>query len=90
MDAPVPEGADTVIRVEDTTDHGDTVDILEPEEARGENVRRRGEDMQAGEALIAAGTEIGPGEGRHFRDRRFTFRLPGISGRPTEPSHVGV
>ena len=58
----VPEGADTVIRVEDTQDHGDSVDILEPEDEAGENVRCRGEDMKGGEALIAAGTELGPGE----------------------------
>lgn len=58
----VPNGADTVIRVEDTTDHGGRVDILEPEEAQGENVRTRGEDMRAGEALIAAGTELTAGE----------------------------
>lgn len=60
--APVPDGADTVIRVEDTTDHGDRVDILEPEEEAGENVRPRGEDMRQGDALITAGTELGPGE----------------------------
>lgn len=58
----IPEGADTVIRVEDTKDHGDHVDIFEPEDALGENVRCRGEDMKSGDALIAAGTELGPGE----------------------------
>jgi len=58
----VPDGADTVIRVEDTRAQDDGVDILEPEEEAGENVRCRGEDMKAGEALIAAGTELGPGE----------------------------
>jgi molybdopterin molybdotransferase len=58
----IPDGADTVIRVEDTNDHGDRVDILEPEEAKGENVRLQGEDMKTGEALIAAGAELGPGE----------------------------
>jgi molybdopterin molybdotransferase len=57
----IPEGADTVIRVEDTTDHGNRVDIADPDE-RGGSVRRRGEDMVAGDALIAGGTELGPGE----------------------------
>ncbi len=58
----LPDGADTVIRSEDTQDHGDRVDILEPEEAAGENVRYRGEDMQAGAALMTAGTVLGAGE----------------------------
>ncbi|HJP31987.1 MAG: molybdopterin molybdotransferase MoeA [Candidatus Latescibacteria bacterium] len=58
----VPEGADSVIRVEDTRDHGDRVDILEAADGEGENVRCRGEDMKQGDALMAAGTELGPGE----------------------------
>lgn len=60
--APVPEGADAVIRVEDTRSDGDDVEILEPAEEVGENIRPRGEDMRAGETLIARGTRIGPGE----------------------------
>ena len=59
--APVPPGCDTVIRVEDTRDHGDRVDILVPEE-EGANIRRRGEDMREGEPLIRAGAELGSGE----------------------------
>ena len=60
--APVPPGCDTVIRVEDTRDHGDRVDILVPEEEEGANIRRRGEDMREGEPLIRAGAELGAGE----------------------------
>ena len=60
--APVPAGCDTVIRVEDTRDHGDRVDILVPEEEEGANIRRRGEDMREGEPLIRAGVELGAGE----------------------------
>lgn len=59
--APVPPGCDTVIRVEDTRDHGDRVDILVPQE-EGANIRRRGEDMREGEPLIRAGAELGSGE----------------------------
>lgn len=59
--APVPPGCDTVIRVEDTRDHGDRVDILVPAE-EGANIRRRGEDMREGEPLIRAGAEFGSGE----------------------------
>lgn len=60
--APIPEGADTVIRVEDTRDAGDDVDILEPEDEKGANIRLRGEDMRTGQTLIGAGTELGAGE----------------------------
>ena len=68
--APMPMGADTVVRVEDTRvpdgsagagAPGAKIQILDVEEL-GENVRRRGEDMKAGELLMPAGTEIGPGE----------------------------
>jgi molybdopterin molybdotransferase len=59
--APIPAGADTVIRVEDTRAAGDRVEILEGDEPAA-NIRRRGEDMKLGEKLIAAGTELGPGE----------------------------
>ena len=59
--APIPAGADTVIRVEDTRAGGDRVEILEGDEPAA-NIRRRGEDMKLGEKLIAAGTELGPGE----------------------------
>ncbi len=60
--APIPAGCDTVIRVEDTRDHGDHVEILIPEDEPGANIRRRGEDMREGEPLIPAGTELGAGE----------------------------
>ena len=59
--APVPAGADTVIRVEDTRAAGSRVEILEGDDLAA-NIRRRGEDMKLGERLIAAGTELGPGE----------------------------
>ena len=59
--APVPAGADTVIAVEDTKTTGSQVEILCAEE-RGEHIRQRGEDMRAGEPILNAGTECGPGE----------------------------
>ena len=60
--APIPAGCDTVIRVEDTRDHGDRVEILIPEDEPGANIRRRGEDMREGEPLIRAGAVLGAGE----------------------------
>ena len=60
--APMPKGADSVIRVEYTRGEGDWAEVFEPEEELGDNVRRRGEDMRAGDCLMRAGTHIGPGE----------------------------
>jgi molybdopterin molybdotransferase len=59
--APVPAGADTVIRVEDTKAEGTQIQIFDVEEL-GDNVRLRGEDMKTGELLLPVGTELGPGE----------------------------
>jgi molybdopterin molybdotransferase len=59
--APTPEGADTVVPVEDTRSTPDRVEVLDPPPS-GSHIRRRGEDMREGETLIDAGTECGPGE----------------------------
>jgi molybdopterin molybdotransferase len=56
--APVPEGADTVVRVEDTDGGHTTVEIRDARDA-GKNVRPRGEDIMEGRVAIAAGTPIG-------------------------------
>jgi molybdopterin molybdotransferase len=56
--APVPEGADAVVRIEDT-DGGDArVSIRTGRDAR-RNVRPRGEDIHAGQVVIPARTPIG-------------------------------
>jgi len=58
--APVPEGADSVVRVEDTqASAGDVVAIVDDRDAR-KNVRARGEDVRAGAVALRAGTPIGP------------------------------
>ncbi len=59
--APVPKGADTVLKVEDTEHTPDTVRVFKPE-ARGSNIRPQGEDVKKGERIIAKGTTIRPGE----------------------------
>jgi molybdopterin molybdotransferase len=59
--APVPEGADAVIRVEDTRADGDSIQIVCPGET-GENVRLRGEDIQAGHVMLAQNSVVGPAE----------------------------
>ncbi|MDH6181536.1 molybdopterin molybdotransferase [Microbacteriaceae bacterium SG_E_30_P1] len=55
--APVPDGADTIIPVEDTTVDGDSV-VIHRGRAAGEFVRERGSDIRAGELLLTAGTML--------------------------------
>lgn len=59
--APLPRGADAVIRVEDTSERDGTVTLAAAVEA-GRNVRRAGEDLRAGEVVLRAGTRLGPAE----------------------------
>jgi molybdopterin molybdotransferase len=59
--APVPKGADTVLKVEDTEHTPDSVTVFKPE-PRGSNIRPQGEDVKKGECIIAKGTQIRPGE----------------------------
>lgn len=60
--APVPTGADSVIRQEHTTRlDGDRVRIDDPHDA-GRNVRPRAEDIVAGTVALTAGTQIGPAQ----------------------------
>ena len=55
--APLPEGADTVVRVEDTDGGTDRVEIRDARDAR-RNIRPRGEDLSAGDVVLAAGELI--------------------------------
>ena len=59
--APVPAGADAVVRQEDTRSEGDTVWFSAPV-VDGEHVRDAGEDMRAGEEVLSAGTRLGAAE----------------------------
>ena len=59
--AMVPEGADAVVRVEDTDAGSQEVEIRVEVEA-GRDIRRAGEDIAAGATVLAAGDEIGPAE----------------------------
>ena len=59
--AMLPNGADAVVRVEDTDGGRETVEVrtgVEP----GHDVRRAGEDISAGEVVLAPGAELGPAE----------------------------
>ena len=59
--AVLPEGADAVVRVEDTDGGGREVEVrlaVEP----GKDIRRAGEDIEAGDTVLRAGAELGPAE----------------------------
>ncbi|NLG55471.1 MAG: molybdopterin molybdotransferase MoeA [Rhodococcus sp.] len=59
--APIPEGADAIVPVEDTDSSptGDTVTISRTR-SRGEFVRERGSDVQIGTLLLPGGTRLEP------------------------------
>ena len=53
----IPEGADAVVMQEQCTTDGDDV-VIAHRPASGEWIRRRGEDIQAGSVILAAGTRL--------------------------------
>jgi molybdopterin molybdotransferase len=57
----VPDGADAVVQVE-WTDGGLEVVRVEKSVRIGQNVRKRGEDMRAGDLVLRSGTRIGAAE----------------------------
>ena len=62
--APLPQGADTVIRQEDTALGGDSdgrVAIRNTRDAK-KNIRRRGEDIRKGVLVLTAGAALGPAQ----------------------------
>ena len=59
--APIPKGADTVVKVEETEPSENTVKIFKEVE-RGSNIRPQGEDVKKGDCIIAKGTQIRPAE----------------------------
>jgi len=60
--APVPQGADTVIRQEDTLPVPNERVVIGNLRDAGRNVRRRGEDIRRGESVVVAGTALGPAQ----------------------------
>jgi len=59
--APLPTGADTVVRQEDTEANGSRVAIVIPPPV-GRNVRHKGEDIRRGDTVLTAGTALGPAQ----------------------------
>lgn len=59
--APLPQGADTIVRVEDT-DNGSEIVTITKETATGLSVRQAGEDLRAGDVVLARGALLRPAE----------------------------
>ncbi len=59
--AALPQGVDTVILQEDVTTQSGVLRFNGPIK-QGANTRKAGEDVQAGDVILAAGTRIGPAE----------------------------
>lgn len=62
--APVPTGADCVVRREDTTEQPQQVTIhtAASDLRQGQNIRRRGENIGLSQAVLAAGCSLGSAE----------------------------
>lgn len=58
----MPEGADAVVKVEDTEAGADEQVILQCAVSAGNNVRSPGEDVRAGEIVLRAGRELRPAD----------------------------
>jgi|CXWL01.1.fsa_nt_gi molybdopterin molybdotransferase len=58
---PVPDGADTIIRQEDSDCGAETVRIHDARDV-GRHVRRAGSDVAAGRVVLPRGHDVGPGE----------------------------
>jgi molybdopterin molybdotransferase len=59
--AMLPRGADAVVAIEDVVRAGAGIEVPSPVEP-GRDVRAAGEDIQAGEVVLRAGTSVGPFE----------------------------
>ena len=59
--APMPQGADAIVPVEES-DGGTEVAALTLEPEVGRHLRSRGEDVRTGSVVLTAGTRIGPGQ----------------------------
>jgi len=59
--APIPAGADSIVRQEDVAREGESILVRVVPRLR-ENVRERGEDVRCGERVLEPGAVIGPAE----------------------------
>ncbi|MFO7997053.1 MAG: molybdopterin molybdotransferase MoeA [Dehalococcoidia bacterium] len=99
--APLPEGADTVVRFEDTDEVGrkssggdlSQIGILCPVK-KGMNVRRRGEDIAGGDLILRKGTVLRPQEigmlASLGRSTALVIRRPVVAILATGDELIGV
>lgn len=91
--APLPPGADAVIRFEETREGEGTVIVFHPA-APGENVSPRAEDMRAGDVALRAGTRLGAPQvgvlAAIGRWRVPVYRSPDVAIIPTGDELVDV
>lgn len=59
--APIPPGADAVVRFEDTREGGAWVEVFQ-EVPKGKEIRQAGEDVRRGQLVLPKGTELRPQE----------------------------
>lgn len=59
--APVPEGAEAIVKVEETKRHGDQVYIFEPAD-NGDFIRKKGEAIRTGDLILKNGIRIRPAD----------------------------
>jgi molybdenum cofactor synthesis domain-containing protein len=59
--SPLPAGTEAVVRVEDTTEAGEEVQVGVPTET-GRYLRRVGDDVATGDVVLAAGQVVGPAQ----------------------------
>ncbi|WDT72042.1 MAG: molybdopterin molybdotransferase MoeA [Candidatus Manganitrophus sp.] len=59
--APVPEGAEAIVKVEETERHGDQVKIFEAADD-GDFIRRKGEAIRTGDLILKKGIRIRPAD----------------------------
>lgn len=57
--APVPEGAEAIVKVEETERHGDQVRIFEASD-NGDFIRKKGEAIRTGDLILKKGIRIRP------------------------------
>jgi molybdopterin molybdotransferase len=58
--APLPDGADAVVKVESSSVEGEMVTLKDPSAAKGSNVHEQGKDASRGETLAAEGAVLNP------------------------------
>jgi molybdopterin molybdotransferase len=59
--AAMPAGCDAIVRIEETEQRDGSIVVSVPVEA-GRDVRRAGDDVRAGDVVLARGTALGPSE----------------------------